>query len=209
MKPDALLVIPVNSIRESKFQIRATDRSSSDYHAFIKSIRSVGLINPIVVRKLPGLALTPKYEIVDGHIRFNACLDLGYQEIACHVLDITDEQLAEARLVGSVKVIKTTNAQFKRMLLHLIKDNPTITLEQMSQKIGADIRWIEAMLGLKKLLLSAKSYVEIGEICLSNGYMLSKLTKPYQKRHLKWAKGMDADSFATMVITVLRARRMK
>lgn len=66
-----------------------------------KSIKQVGLIEPLVVRKLNG-----KYEIVCGMRRYYALKDLKTKEVECDVKELNDEQ---AKLIALIENIQREN----------------------------------------------------------------------------------------------------
>ena len=53
-----------------------------------ESIRKNGLISPVIVRKKDG----GRYELISGHRRKYACSTLGYEEIRCNIIAVTDDE---------------------------------------------------------------------------------------------------------------------
>ena len=53
-----------------------------------ESIRKNGLISPVIVRKKDG----GRYELIFGHRRKYACSVLGYEEIRCNIIAVTDDE---------------------------------------------------------------------------------------------------------------------
>ena len=53
-----------------------------------ESIRKNGLISPVIVRKKDG----GRYELISGHCRKYACSVLGYEEIRCNIIAVTDDE---------------------------------------------------------------------------------------------------------------------
>jgi ParB/RepB/Spo0J family partition protein len=81
------------------------------YEALVGAIRDMGFLQPILVRRVG-----EKFEVVDGHHRRKAALDLGYKEIPCVVEDYTQEEthilrLGMNRLRGELD-LSTTAAVF-------------------------------------------------------------------------------------------------
>ena len=52
-----------------------------------ESIRKYGLITPIIVRRKQ-----ERFELISGHRRVHACRNLGHSEIACHVIEASDDE---------------------------------------------------------------------------------------------------------------------
>ena len=53
-----------------------------------ESIRKNGLISPVIVRKKDG----GRYELISGHRRKYACSVLGYEDIRCNIIAVTDDE---------------------------------------------------------------------------------------------------------------------
>ena len=72
------------------------DFPNHPYHIFddesmaelTESIRKNGLISPIIVREKYG----GRYELISGHRRKYACSTLGYEEIRCNIIAVTDDE---------------------------------------------------------------------------------------------------------------------
>lgn len=54
-----------------------------------ESIKEIGLMSPIMVRRLP---FSKKYAMVSGHHRMIACIILGHKTIKAYVSNMTEEQ---------------------------------------------------------------------------------------------------------------------
>lgn len=77
-------------------QIRLT---LSNLEELAASIRKIGLLQPIVVRTNN----SNKFEVVAGNRRLNACKTLGWKKIACHLVELDDQQSFEAAIVENVQ----------------------------------------------------------------------------------------------------------
>ncbi len=72
------------------------DFPNHPYHIFddesmaelTESIRKNGLISPVIVREKDG----GRYELISGHRRKYACSVLGYEEIRCNIIAVTDDE---------------------------------------------------------------------------------------------------------------------
>lgn len=58
-----------------------------DMFELTESIRKNGMITPLIVRKKG-----TRYELISGHRRKHACELLGHGEIACSIVDVTDDE---------------------------------------------------------------------------------------------------------------------
>jgi ParB family chromosome partitioning protein len=86
---NAILDISILNIENPSFHDRTTI-SDADIWQLAHNIKQVGLINPVIVRKLAG---TNKYERISGFRRIEAVKKLGWEKISSIVID-TDEKTA-------------------------------------------------------------------------------------------------------------------
>ena len=100
-----------------------------------ESIRKNGVITPLIVRKKG-----TRYEWISGHRRKHACELLGHGEIACSIVDVTDDE-AIIMMVDSncqrTKVLPSERAFAYKMKLEAMKrqgKRSDLTSAQVAQK---------------------------------------------------------------------------
>lgn len=131
-------MIQITSIPSGLIDQRSDARplDSATIDGLIQSIRDVGLINPIRVRRLGD-----RYEIVSGHHRFGVCAFLEWAEIPCIVagdddlhaeLAMIDENLMRNELSASDRAIQTARRKAIYLELHP---------ETAAGNAGAEARW--------------------------------------------------------------------
>jgi ParB family chromosome partitioning protein len=86
---NAILALPIIDIKDPSFHDRTTI-SEADIWQLAHNIRQVGLINPIIVRKLPA---NNSYERISGFRRIEAVKRLGWEKINAIVIE-SDEKTA-------------------------------------------------------------------------------------------------------------------
>jgi ParB family chromosome partitioning protein len=82
-----IIEINIEDINDPPFH----DRSSFDAETIFKlavNIREVGLVNPVVVRKIKG----DKYERISGFRRIEACKKLEWEKIPAIVTEANDKE---------------------------------------------------------------------------------------------------------------------
>jgi ParB family chromosome partitioning protein len=72
--------------------------SITDVEELINSVRSIGLLQPIVVR-----IQQSGFEIVAGCRRYTACRKLGWRKIPSHVVDLNDKQSYELSIIENIQ----------------------------------------------------------------------------------------------------------
>jgi ParB family transcriptional regulator, chromosome partitioning protein len=91
------IMVPLDRIETNREQPRS---NLGDLSELADSIRRCGLLEPLVVRLVPG---TPKYQLVAGERRFHACAEAGLTEVPCIEVSVTDQQALEMALVENLQ----------------------------------------------------------------------------------------------------------
>ena len=139
-----LLLLPTEEIRTAPNRLRKSmDRAALS--ELMVSIAQVGLIQPIVVRKLP-----EGYELIAGERRLRACRLLGYREIPCVVMQAGEERCAILSLVENLQ----------RRPLHFLEESERLsalmergafTEEKLSAMLGKNDPYLHNRLRLTAL----------------------------------------------------------
>lgn len=87
--------IPVSDIRVNADQPRS---AIGDLSGLKQSIKSKGIIEPLVVRKQGDI-----YQIISGERRFRSALELGMEKVPCVIRDSDDEDTLEVALVENLQ----------------------------------------------------------------------------------------------------------
>ena len=74
-----------------------------DVEELAASIQQKGLLQPILVRPIVEEEEGQGYfEIIAGNRRFHACKTLGWNKIACHIIELDDKQAFEVSLIENL-----------------------------------------------------------------------------------------------------------
>ena len=74
-----------------------------DVEELAASIQQKGLLQPILVRPIVEEEERQGYfEIIAGNRRFHACKTLGWNKIACHIIESDDKQAFEVSLIENM-----------------------------------------------------------------------------------------------------------
>ena len=93
-----IMLIPVEMIEQNPFQPRMSfDSEALDELA--ESIRSLGLVQPITVRR----KAPDRYQIISGERRFRACKIVGMEEIPAYIRDADDQGMLEMAIVENIQ----------------------------------------------------------------------------------------------------------
>jgi ParB family chromosome partitioning protein len=130
-----------------------------------QSIREHGLIEPIVVRRMP--AAPDKFEIIAGERRWRACQKAGLREALVVVKDVSTTQAFELALIENVQREDLNPVELAEALDRLVKEH-AYTQESLAQRLGKDRSTIANSLRLLKLPARVRSKIVTGE--LSEGH---------------------------------------
>ena len=93
----SVLKLDINLIIPNKYQPRKVF-DEKDLTSLSESIKTYGIINPILVRKKED-----KYEIIAGERRFRAAKLVGLTEVPVIVKDANEQQMAELALIENIQ----------------------------------------------------------------------------------------------------------
>ena len=148
-----LTEIPVASIHRSPYQPRVTFDEES-IAELAQSIRQVGLIQPLVVRK----ALEGGYELVAGERRLRAVKSLGMEKVTCIVeQSVQDESSAMMALIENLQredLHYLEEAQCYSTLLSTYN----LTQEELAQRLGKS----QSSIANKLRLLRLPAEIQLG-----------------------------------------------
>src|SRR5690606_11565678 len=152
---DAIEVIP--------FQPR-TNFSEESLLELASSIRELGIIQPITVRKLG----FNKYQLVSGERRFRASKIVGLETIPAYIRIANDQESLEMALVENIQRQDLDAIEIALSYQRLI-DEINLTQEQMSERVGKKRSTITNYLRLLKLDPIIQTGIRDGFISMGHG----------------------------------------
>jgi ParB family transcriptional regulator, chromosome partitioning protein len=90
-------MIPIGQIETSREQPRS---NLGDLTELTASIRARGVLEPLLVRALPG---AKRYQLIAGERRFHAAVEAGLEEVPCVEMAVTDQEALELALVENLQ----------------------------------------------------------------------------------------------------------
>jgi len=161
-------VLPVKALRAGKYQPR-TRMDEGALNELADSIRSQGIMQPILVRPLPGEA--GQYEIIAGERRLRAAKIAGLKEVPVLVREVADEHAAVMALIENIQredLNPLEEAQGVRRLL----DEFSLTHEQAAQAIGRSRSATSNLLRLLNLAQPVQIMLVAGDIDMGHARAL-------------------------------------
>lgn len=207
-----VLRIPTDMIEPNPFQ----PRMNFDQEALEElgeSIRTLGLIQPITVRRKPD----GRYQIISGERRFRACRATGMEMIPAYIRDTDDQGMLEMAIVENIqrenldpievamsyqRLIEECNLTQEQMAIRVGKKRASVTnylrLLKLPAKIQHDLKVSLLSVGHAKVLLGVEDQQLQGYLCdlvikddLSVRQLEEKIKKLSQKKNESEEQGQD------------------
>jgi len=146
--------IPLAAIRRGSMQPRTQFRQEA-LEELAASIKAKGVIQPILVRPVPGFP--HQFEVVAGDRRWQAAQLAGHTEIPAIVRELSDPEALALALVENIQREELTPTEEARALARLI-DEFSLTHQQVAEAVG---RSRVAVTNLMRLLELPKPVIEL------------------------------------------------
>jgi len=167
---ERLGMLLVDSIQRGKYQPRR-GMDPEALEDLANSIKSQGVIQPIVVRHLLG----GRYEIVAGERRWRASQLAGLKEIPAIIKDIPDEAAIAIALIENIQR-ENLNPVEESMALQRLLDEFSMTHQQVADAVGKSRASVTNLLRLLTLTEEVRTMLEHGDIEM--GHARALLTLP-------------------------------
>lgn len=178
----SVCLIPVSQIEANPFQPRVTfDEQAMD--ELSQSIRTLGLIQPITVRKTGN----QRFQIISGERRFRASKAAGLLEIPSYVRSTDDAGMLEMAIVENVQRADLDPIETAMSYQRLI-DECNLTQEKMAERIGKSRVAVTNCLRLLKLPAKVQYDLKVGNISVG---------------HAKVLLGVDDDALAEQLADIV------
>jgi len=140
-----IVELELDQIEMNPFQPR-TNFNEESLRELASSIRELGVIQPITVRKLG----FEKYQLVSGERRFRASKLVGLETVPAYIRIANDQESLEMALVENIQRQDLDPIEIALSYQRLI-DEINLTQEQMSERVGKKRSTIANYLRLLKL----------------------------------------------------------
>ena len=183
---DALLRLPVEYLSRGRYQPRKEFPPES-LQELADSIRSQGIIQPIIVRTLG----KNRYEIIAGERRWRAAQLAKIQEVPVIVRDISDEATLAIALIENIQR-ENLNPIDEANALYRLQQEFSMTHEVVASTVGKSrtavtnlIRLLQLEAGTKKLLESQKLSLGHAKVLLAlSGHSQTQLSEKIVAQNL-------------------------
>lgn len=166
--------LPIEYLQPGKYQPRK-DMSEEALEELSNSIRSQGIIQPIVVRPVN----ENKYEIIAGERRWRAAQLAEIDVVPCIIKDVPDEAAVAIALIENIQR-EDLNAMEEAIALERLLTEFELTHQEVAEAVGKSRTTVTNLLRLNNLNDEVKTLLEHGDIEMGHARALLALENELQ-----------------------------
>ncbi len=170
--------IPAGMIEPNPFQPRMSFDTEA-LEELTSSIRTLGLIQPITVRKTED----GKYQIISGERRFRACRAAGMDFIPAYIRAASDQGMLEMAIVENIQREDLDPIEVALGYRRLIEEC-SLTQEQMALRIGKKRASVTNYLRLLKLPAKVQHDLKVGLLSVGHAKVILGVEDPQLQEEL-------------------------
>jgi len=178
-KHDDVRHLPLDQLDANPYQTRGPVLDPASLAELAASIKAVGVLQPIVVRPLPG----GRYHVIAGERRREAARLAGLSAIPAIVRQVSNEQAMEMTIIENLLREDLNPIEQARAFDRLAREFG-LTQEQMALRTGKERSSIANFMRLLKLPLEVQGMLEYNRISLGHAKALMPLTSPAEIERL-------------------------
>lgn len=192
--------LPIEFLQPGRYQPRK-DMSPEALEELASSIRSQGIIQPIVVRQLA----EEKYEIIAGERRWRAAQLAGLDVVPCLVKDVPDEAAVAIALIENIQR-EDLNAMEEAQALERLISEFELTHQEVAEAVGKSRTTVTNLLRLNNLNDDVKKLLEYGDIEMGHARALLSLEGEQQSEAAQTVanKGMTVRDAENLVRKIMQ-----
>ncbi|MCP5278820.1 MAG: ParB/RepB/Spo0J family partition protein [Thiobacillus sp.] len=171
---ERLLTLPVESLVPGKYQPR-TRMDTEALAELAESIRSQGLMQPILARAIPG----GRYEIIAGERRWRASQLAGLKQVSVLVREVPDEAALKMALIENIQR-ENLNPLEEAQGLHRLIQEFSMTHQTAAESVGRSRVAVTNLLRLLQLAKPVQSLLMGGDLDMGHARALLPLTHAKQ-----------------------------
>lgn len=175
-----LTFLAIEQISKGRYQPRI-DFNAEALQQLAASIKTQGLIQPIVVRSLSQQGLEPQYELIAGERRWRAAQLAGLYEIPAIVRKVSDQVMASMSLIENLQREALKPLEQAQALRRLI-DEFGLTHQQTANEVGRSRAAVSNLLRLLELGETAHDLLKQGKLEMGHARALLSLNTIQQAK---------------------------
>jgi ParB family chromosome partitioning protein len=175
-KEENIFHCDIDAIRPNPYQPRRSF-DANKIEELAESIRSTGIIQPLIVRKS-----SPGYELIAGERRWKAAFKAGLKKVPVIIKDVSDDEVLKLSLIENLQRENLNPIEEADAYLRLIEEF-NLSQESLAKIVGKDRSTITNTLRLLKLPEEIKKDVASGKI--SSGHARAILSLDTNNKRYK------------------------
>jgi len=175
-----LRYLPVEFLQRGEFQPRK-DMSPDALDDLAKSIKTQGIIQPIIVRQL---AENNRFEIIAGERRWRAAQLAQLNDVPCLVKYVDDQSTMAMALIENIQR-EDLNAMEEAVALDRLINEFELTHQQVADEVGKSRTTVSNLLRLNTLNDDVKLLLERGDIDMGHARALLALDGESQSENAR------------------------
>lgn len=202
---ERLLTLPVESLVPGKYQPR-TRMDASALAELADSIRSQGLMQPILARAVPG----GHYEIIAGERRWRACQLAGLGEVPVLVRVVADDAALKMALIENIQR-ENLNPLEEAQGIHRLIHEFDLTHQTAAESVGRSRVAVSNLLRLLNLAKPVQAMLMNGELDMGHARALLPLTHARQvdTAHEVARRGLSVRETERLVARLIKPQEKK
>src|SRR5919112_690005 len=169
---EEMIEIDTDLIEPNTLQPR-TNFDEERLEELAQSIKSNGIIQPLLVRRLNG----ERYQLVAGERRWRAAQRAGLLKVPCVVKEIPEDKILELALVENIQRQELNAIEEAQAYKRLI-ETLGLTQEVVAQRVGRDRTFITNYLRLLRLPDDIQRFVEQEKLSMGHARALLGVDNP-------------------------------
>jgi ParB family transcriptional regulator, chromosome partitioning protein len=176
---DRLRMIPVDLLQKGRYQPRV-DMRQDTLDSLADSIRSQGVVQPIVARPLAPEGSGQRFEIIAGERRWRAAQMAGLEEIPAVIREVPDEAAIAMALIENIQRENLNPLEEARALERLIREFD-LTHQAAADAVGRSRAAVSNLLRLLELSDRVKEMLESRALEMGHARALLAVTDKLQQ----------------------------
>ena len=180
-----LQYLPIEQLQQGKYQPRK-DMSAEALDDLSNSIRSQGILQPIIVRNVS----ENNYEIIAGERRWRAAQLAEIDKVPCLIKNVADEAAIAIALIENIQR-EDLNAMEEAIALERLLTEFELTHQEVADAVGKSRTTVSNLLRLNKLNDDVKTLLEHGDIEMGHARALLALADDLQSNTARTVVAKD------------------